>query len=106
MSASLDQPAPQYVQPGPDQRTMTLPEAVDAVLVAAGKDGILDSGEQREIQRMMSGLQAIAMQKAAMQQQGQAQASDETEDFGATEGSEPTDGSEPMPGQQFAGGGY
>lgn len=94
------------MEPGADQRTMTLPEAVDAVLMAAGADGVLDMGEQREIQRMMAGLQAIAMQKAAMAQQEQAAPDDGTEDFGTTDGAEPTDGSEPLPGQQFMGGGY
>ena len=108
MSASLDRPAPQYAEPGPDQRGMTMSEAVDMVLMSAGKDGVLDMAEQREVQRLMSGLQAIAMQKAAMAQSEQQQPgmSDETEDFGATDGTEPTDGSEPMPGNEFMGGGY
>lgn len=106
MSASLDRPAPQYGNPGPDQRTMSMSEAVDTVLMIAGRDGILDSQEQREVQRMMSGLQAIAMQKAAMAQQEQQMPSDGTEDFGAAEGAEETDGQGPMPGAEFTGGGY
>lgn len=106
MSGSLDRPAGVYGDPGPDQRLPTLSEAVDTVLMIATKDAATGIDDRRELQRLMSGLQAAAAQKAAQAQQ-QPQAPDEgTSDFGATDGTEPAANTGSLPGQQDAGAGY
>jgi hypothetical protein len=86
----------------------TLDEAVDTVLMTAGKDGIIDPVEQRAIQRMMAGLQAIAANKAAMGavQPGAEMDDTQTEDYGAAEGTEMANNFSPPAGVQYAGAGY
>ena len=106
MSASLDRPAPVYMEPGPDQQPMTADECVDQLLAIVGRDSTIDQGETRAVQRLMAGLQAIAMQRAGAAMPAEDGPSDETSDFGATDGTEGTDGSQPMPGQEWAGQGY
>lgn len=104
--ANLERPAPVYGDPGMDQQAMTLGEHVDGILMLAGKDGMLDQMEQREIQRLMVGLQAIAMQKTGAMQAPGGMPPSETSDFGAMEGTEPAGNSMPPEGQQYAQGGY
>ena len=107
MNPSLDRPAAQYVQPGPDERMRSADEIVDELLAVVSADRVLDPNETRAVQRLMAGLEAVAQQKAAMATPDeQGGPSEETSDFGATEGAEATDGSEPMPGQEYAGQGY
>jgi len=108
VSASLERPAGQYVDPGPDQRLPSLSEAVDMVLMIAGADRQIDPTEMREIQRLMNGLQMISEQKAAAgQDEGQgAEGEGGAEDFGETEGTEAATNTGPAPGAEYAGPGY
>jgi len=109
MSASLERPRANFVQPGPDQRMPTLDEAVDMVLMIAGADRVLDPTETRTIQRMLSGLQAISANKAPMAQgMGEPDMDDSnTQEYGTS--GEPTETANNFtlpPGVQYAGSGY
>jgi hypothetical protein len=94
MNATLDGPAPFFSQPGPDQRTRPVSEVVDELLMLFGADRQITPDEIREWQRLMSGMQAIAQQHAAMNAsaQGQQGMSGETSGFGEGEGVEPVGG--------------
>lgn len=90
--ASLDAPPAYFADPGPDQRTPSLDEHVDAILATVGADRIIDPQEMRSIQRLMGGLQAIAAQRAAMESAAQPEMADTPEAFGAGEGVEEVPG--------------
>lgn len=103
---SLDRPAPQYVNPGMDERMRTADEIVDELIMVISADRTLAPDETRAIQRLMAAMQAIAAQRTAADATMAGAQPQETSDFGATEGTEGTENSAPMPGQEYAGQGY
>lgn len=105
MSASLDQPAPYYSDPGGDQRLPSLSEAVDTVLMIIGADRNVTPDEVREVQRLNAGMIQIAQIKNAQMQAGSPEqptfSGDTPQDFGTQAGVEPAGGSGPAPGAQY-----
>ena len=81
MSASLDQPAGVFANPGPDTSMGTIREHAQAILAIAGRDGVLAPDEQKDIRDLVVGLTMIGQQRVAGPVSEQPMMpSDETED--------------------------
>lgn len=102
MSASLDRPIAAYRAPGADQQPDDPMELVQKFLALAGAEGPGAPDITQAMTILMTGLQSLATQRTAGQNQQAPPASNEAEPFDTGNGdSEAMAGYEPTTGAEF-----